>query len=97
MTISWGLVCSSERGDPMSPLRWTRKSLRRLARELGDAGHTISPTVVRELLKAQNFSLQANRKTREGGGHADRDAQFVHSNTSVTNASVPGYWPTSSR
>ncbi len=81
-----GLVCPSERGDPMSPLRWTCKSLRRLARELGDVGHKISHTVVGELLKAQNFSLQANRKTREGGGHADRDAQFVHINASVTAA-----------
>ena len=81
-----GLVCPSERGDPMSPLRWTCKSLRRLARELGEVGHKISHTVVGELLKAQNFSLQANRKTREGGGHADRDAQFVHINASVTAA-----------
>ena len=81
-----GLVCPSERGDPMSPLRWTCKSLRRLARELGDAGHKISHTVVGELLKAQNFSLQANRKTREGGGHADRDAQFGHLNASVSAA-----------
>ena len=81
-----GLVCPSERGDPMSPLRWTCKSLRRLARELGEVGHKISHTVVGELLKAQNFSLQANRKTREGGGHADRDAQFVHINASVTSA-----------
>jgi hypothetical protein len=80
------LVCPSERGDPMSPLRWTCKSLRRLARELGDVGHKISHTVVGELLKAQKFSLQANRKTREGGGHADRDAQFVHINASVTAA-----------
>ncbi len=81
-----GLVCPSERGDPMSPLRWTCKSLRRLAHELGEVGHKISHTVVGELLKAQNFSLQANRKTREGGGHADRDAQFVHINASVTAA-----------
>ncbi len=81
-----GLVSPGERGDPMSPLRWTCKSLRRLAHELGEIGHQISHTVVGELLKAQKFSLQANRKTREGGGHADRDAQFVHINGSVTAA-----------
>ena len=60
-----GLVSPGERGDPMSPLRWTCKSLRRLAHELGEIGHQISHTVVGELLKAQKFSLQANRKTRE--------------------------------
>jgi hypothetical protein len=69
------LVAPSERGDPMSPLRWTCKSLRQLARELAARGHRISPTVVGELLKQQTFSLQANRKTREGSSHPDRDAQ----------------------
>ena len=81
-----GLVCPSERGDPMSPLRWTCKSLRRLSAELGALGHKISHTVVGELLKQQRFSLQANRKTREGDGHADRDAQFAHINSCVTAA-----------
>ena len=61
-----GLVSPSERGDPMSPLRWTCKSLRRLAGEMTALGHRISHTVVGELLKQQKFSLQANRKTREG-------------------------------
>src|SRR5215470_15163478 len=61
------LVSPVERGDPMSGLRWTCKSLRRLARELREKGHEISHTVVGELLKKQKFSLQANRKTREGG------------------------------
>ena len=70
------LVEPVTRGDPMSPLRWTCKSLRRLAGELGALGHRISHTVVGELLKQQKFSLQANRKTREGDSHADRDAQF---------------------
>jgi transposase len=56
------LVSPSERGDPMSPLRWTCKGLRRLATELGSRGHKISHTVVGELLKQQKFSLQANRK-----------------------------------
>jgi hypothetical protein len=70
----------------MSPLRWTCKSLRRLAAELTDRGHRISHTVVGELLKRQKFSLQANRKTREGDGHPDRDAQFAYISQSVTEA-----------
>jgi transposase len=80
------LVSSSERGDPMSPLRWTCKSLRRLAAELRELGHRISHTAVGELLRQQKFSLQANRKTREGDGHPDRDAQFGYINESVTQA-----------
>jgi len=80
------LVSPSERGDPMSPLRWTCKSLRRLAAELVERGHRISHTVVGEVLKQQKFSLQANRKTREGDSHPDRDAQFATINQSVTAA-----------
>jgi hypothetical protein len=80
------LVSPSERGDPMSPLRWTCKSLRRLAAELTERGHRISHTVVGELLRQQKFSLQANRKTREGDDHPDRDAQFAYINQSVTAA-----------
>jgi hypothetical protein len=80
------LVEPSERGDPMSPLRWTCKSLRRLAHELSAVGHQISHTVVGELLKQQKFSLQGNRKTKEGDSHPDRDAQFAHINQSVTEA-----------
>src|SRR4249920_858724 len=75
-----------QRGDPMSALRWTCKSLRRLAAELTAQGHPVSRTVVGELLARQNFSLQANSKTREGGDHPDRDAQFLHINQSVTEA-----------
>ena len=74
------LMSPGERGDPMSPLRWTCKSLRRLAAELRERGHRISHTVVGELLKRCNFSLQANRKTREGDDHPDRDAQFEYIN-----------------
>src|SRR5580704_11184367 len=70
------LVEPDARGDPMSPLRWTCKSLRRLAAELDKLGHKISHTVVGELLKKQKFSLQANSKTREGADNPDRDAQF---------------------
>ena len=84
------LVEPDERGDPMSPLRWTCKSLRQLAAELVARGHQVSRTVVGELLKDQKFSLQANSKTREGGDHPDRDAQFSHINQSVTAALAQG-------
>src|SRR3954447_6429298 len=77
------LVEPGARGDPMSPLRWTCKSLRRLAAELTARGHPVSRTVVGELLAREKFSLQANRKTREGSEHPDRDAQFAHINASV--------------
>lgn len=80
------LVEPDARADPMSPLRWTCKSLRRLADELAKLGHQVSRTVVGELLKAEKFSLQGNRKTREGSEHPDRDAQFGHINTSVKTA-----------
>ena len=80
------LVEPGARGDPMSPLRWTCKSLRRLAAELTARGHPVSRTVVGELLAREKFSLQANRKTREGSEHPDRDAQFARINASVTAA-----------
>src|SRR5690242_1347921 len=80
------LVEPDARGDPMSPLRWTCQSLRRLADELAKLGHQVSRTVIGEILKAEKFSLQGNRKTREGGKHPDRDAQFGHINTSVKTA-----------
>ncbi len=71
------LVEPSARGDPEGPLRWTCKSLRRLADELQAQGHRISRTLVGELLHGLGFSLQANAKTREGLSHPDRDAQFA--------------------
>ena len=86
MSDLMALVEPGERGDPMSPLRWTCKSLRQLAVELVARGHQVSRTVIGELLKAQKFSLQANSKTKEGGDHPDRDAQFSHINQSVTAA-----------
>jgi transposase len=73
-----GLVDDSTRGDPMSPLRWTCKSTRVLAVELNRQGYQISSTKVGELLRAQGYSLQGNRKTVEGKQHPDRDAQFQH-------------------
>ena len=77
------LVEPDSRGDPQSPLRWTCKSTRRLAQELAAQGHTVSPTTVRHLLKEAGYSLQANRKTREGTSHPDRDAQFRYINRRV--------------
>ncbi len=77
------LVEPDARADPMSPLRWTCKSLRRLADELAALGHQLSRTVIGAMLRAEKFSLQGNRKTREGGEHPDRDAQFAHINTRV--------------
>ena len=70
------LVEPESRGDPQSPLRWTCKSTRRLAEQLTAQGHPVGPTTVRRLLKKAGYSLQANRKTREGKAHPDRDAQF---------------------
>jgi len=70
------LVDPGTRGDPMSPLRWTCKSTRRLAEELGQKGCPVSHTVVAEMLHALGYSLQANVKTIEGNEHPDRDAQF---------------------
>ena len=71
------------RGDPESPLRWTCKSVRKLAEELAKLGHSISYPVVAELLHQLGYSLQANQKTKEGGGHPDRNAQFEHINRQV--------------
>lgn len=78
-----GLVEPAARGDPMSPLRWTCKSMRTLADELKRQGFHISHTKVGKLLKAKGYSLQANRKTREGKQHPDRNAQFEHINRRV--------------
>ena len=75
-----GLVEPDERGDPMSPLRWTAKSLRNLARELTRQGHPVSAPTVGRLLREHGFSLQANAKTLEGKQHPDRDAQFRYIN-----------------
>jgi transposase len=72
------LVEPTSRGDPQSPLRWTCKSTRRLAAALTAQGHPVGATTVRQLLKEAGYSLQANRKTREGQAHPDRDRQFRH-------------------
>ena len=78
------LVEPVTRGDPESPLRWTCKSVRKLADELKRMGHQTSHRMVAELLRELGYSLQANKKTLEGSGHADRDAQFKHINEQVT-------------
>jgi Rhodopirellula transposase DDE domain len=70
------LIEPTLRGDPQSPLRWTCKSTAQLARELTRQGHPISDRSVSALLLAQDYSLQGNRKTQEGGSHPDRNAQF---------------------
>ena len=70
--------------DPESPLRWTCKSVRKLAEELNRLGHQTSHGMVAELLHELGYSLQANRKTLEGSSHADRDQQFQHINQHVT-------------
>jgi hypothetical protein len=77
------LVDPDSRGDPMSPLRWTSKSTRTLATALRERGHQVSEYVVRRLLKALGYSLQANIKTAEGRQHPDRDAQFGYLNDQV--------------
>src|SRR5207302_503336 len=80
------LVEPTTRGDPESPLRWTCKSVRRLAEALQQQGHRVSRTLVAELLNAAGYSLQGNRKTKEGDSHPDRDAQFADINTQVATA-----------
>jgi hypothetical protein len=77
------LVDPATRGDPMSPLLWTCKSTRHLAQALGSLGHDVSHQTVARLLTDLGYNLQANRKTEEGKGHPDRDAQFEHINRKV--------------
>ena len=77
------LVDPATRGDPESPLLWTSKSLRKLAEGLRGIGHAIGHNLVGDLLRKLGYSLQANRKTREGTDHPDRDAQFRYINDRV--------------
>jgi hypothetical protein len=77
------LVEPTTRGDPMSPLRWTCKSTRKLAQALRSQGHPSSHTTVAHLLTELGYSLQGTRKTQEGRAHPDRDAQFHYINTQV--------------
>ena len=72
------LVEPTERGDPQSPLRWTCKSLSNLQRELVSQGYRVGRTKISNILRSLGYSLQGNRKTREGTDHPDRNAQFEH-------------------
>ena len=85
-----GLVAATTRGDPQAPLLWTSRSLRNLANALQTMGHRISHYVVADLLRGLNYSLQANRKMRDGTHNPDRDAQFGYINAQVTAALEAG-------
>src|SRR6478736_4097162 len=74
------LIDPVTRGDPMSPLRWTSKSIRTLTAALRGKGHQVSDFVVRRLLRERGYSLQANVKTAKGSQHPDRNAQFAYLN-----------------
>ena len=84
------LVDPDTRGDPMSPLRWTSKSLQKLAGALVAAGHEVSDRSVGKLLKGRGYRLHANRKTREGADHPDRDEQFRYINETARAALEAG-------
>jgi transposase len=77
------LLESTTRGDPQAALRWTCKSVRQLSEELKRMKHQVSHQVVADLLHELGYSLQANRKTKEGSKHPDRNAQFEHLNGKV--------------
>jgi hypothetical protein len=89
-TALLALIEPTTRGDPESPLRWTCKSTAQLADELTRQRHQVSPRTVATLLKDAGYSLQANRKTREGIAHPDRDAQFHYLNAAVTDCHQHG-------
>lgn len=84
------LIEPGTRGDPESPLRWICKSTRHLAAQLTRQKHPVSPEKVAQLLRAQHYSLQSNRKSEEGADHPDRDAQFRHINAQVQRALATG-------
>ena len=84
------LVEPLARGDPESPLRWTCKSTRTLAKELTRQNHPISHEKVAQFLRNMNYSLQGNRKTEEGDDNPDRDAQFQYINAQVRRALASG-------
>lgn len=84
------MIEGETRGDPQSPLRWTCKSTRAIARQLGREKHPVSHAKVAELLHALDYSLQSNRKTQEGSDHPDRDAQFRHISAAVEKCLAQG-------
>ena len=77
------LIEPTTRGDPMSPLRWTCKSTMNLAHALTRHGHPVGAWTVGAMMKQSGYSLQSNRKTKEGGSHPDRNAQFAYIHGSV--------------
>ena len=84
------LIEDAIRGDPETPLRWVSRSQRQIARALLDRGFRVSQKLVGRLLRGLGYSCQANRKTREGTNHPDRDAQFAYINTAVQAAIAAG-------
>jgi Rhodopirellula transposase DDE domain len=84
------LIEDAIRGDPCSPLRWVSRSQRHLVKALAEQGFRASQWVVAKLLRDMKYSCQANRKTREGSNHPDRDAQFQHINATVKAAIAAG-------
>ena len=84
------LIQSALRGDPEAKLLWVSKSRRHLAKALAERGYQVSYKVVGRLLREMGFSLQANAKTREGGKHPDRNAQFEHINALVNEFQIGG-------
>ena len=84
------LIDPVTRGDPMSALRWTSKSIRTLTAAMREKGHQVSDFVIRRLLREQGYSMQANVKTAEGGQHVDRDAQFAYLNTQAGEFTAAG-------
>ena len=85
-----GMIEPHTRGDPESPLRWTCQSTRTIATALARQHHPISPSKVGQLLHDLEYSLQSNRKTKEGQDHPDRDAQFRHINAAVKRGVAQG-------
>lgn len=77
------LISPMTLGDPESPLKWTSKSVVKLAAALNLGGHRTSPKSVYNLLESLGYSLQSNRKTRDGSSHPDRDDQFLHISNQV--------------
>jgi len=84
------LIDPATRGGPESPLRWTSKSGAKLAEGLREKGHDVVDRTVLRLLKVKGYRLQANKKTREGASHPDRDAQFAHINKTAEEAITAG-------
>jgi Rhodopirellula transposase DDE domain len=90
LTALEGLIEDAIRGDPQAPLRWVSRSQRNIAEALRRQGFQVSHKLIGQLLREQQYSCQANRKTRQGSHHPDRNTQFEHINTTVKAAIVAG-------